>query len=92
MGRNFRVACHWCRTKAFLFRGGESAGLHAFYSKHEPCMRVNPNQVECLDDQMQEEAWMRDDSYQDDTEVEEATRRKTMPVERLSAGSSERTE
>lgn len=58
MGRNFISGCHKCRTQVFHYRGKESKTLHAFYEKHETCIRKNHGNVETLDDQLQEFGWM----------------------------------
>ena len=60
MGRNFESCCHRCEERMFHFRGEESEGMHQFYRRHYECMKIDPNNVQTLDDQMQEKDWMRD--------------------------------
>jgi hypothetical protein len=67
MGRNFYLSCHKCKEKLFLFRDKESKALHWFYDRHENCMKIDKNNVECLDDCFQEKNWMccDDKKYKD---------------------------
>lgn len=58
MGMNFQSCCHKCKRKVFHFRDKENETLIPFYSKHYPCLKENPSNLETLEDQAQEKEWM----------------------------------
>ena len=58
MGMNLQSCCHRCKVKRFHYRGRENETLLPFYAKHHDCMRLNPGNLETLEDQLQEANWM----------------------------------
>lgn len=58
MGMNLQSCCHRCKVKRFHYRGEEHKTLLPFYDKHYECMKINPRNIETLEDQMQEADWM----------------------------------
>lgn len=58
MGLNLVSACHRCKEKVFHFRNKENETMIPFYRKHIKCMKLNPSNVETLDDQHQWRDWM----------------------------------
>ncbi len=61
MGQNLISCCHKCKEQCYHFRGEEQVTILPFYKAHTECMRWNPASVETLDDQLQEQNWMRDE-------------------------------
>ncbi len=59
MGRNLISCCHKCKEQCYHFRGEEQETILPFYIRHTECMRIDYNNVETLDDQLQERDWMR---------------------------------
>lgn len=77
MGLNLMSACHLHKTKVFHFRKKESDTMMPFYYKHADCMEKNPDNVETLDDQYQEQDWMADypEGYKDEWPIIETKRK-----------------
>jgi hypothetical protein len=68
MGMNLQSCCHRCKQRAYHYRGKENKTLLPFYKKHTKCMRMNPANVETLEDQLQEADWMSEGDYTDVSE------------------------
>jgi hypothetical protein len=62
MGMNLQSACHKCKEKVFHYRRKEHKTIIPFYKAHSDCMRENKDNVVTLEDQVQWEDWMDDNS------------------------------
>lgn len=49
---NLQSCCHRCKVRIFHLRGEEKKTLLPFYQKHYACMKLNPNNIETLEDQI----------------------------------------
>ncbi len=67
MGMNFRSCCHKCKKQIFHYRREENKTMIPFYRKHYECMKLNSDNIETKEDQIQEEDWMRDGSHSKET-------------------------
>jgi len=65
MGMNLISCCHRCKERIFHFRNKENKTLLPFYTKHYACMKINPDNIETKEDQIQEEEWMQSEEYKD---------------------------